>query len=94
MLILVVGCASGVTPTPQAAKVRITSNAEVVKQCKFMGNVTAKATGGTWATTPGERAQLRMQQETLDLGGDTVLIAATAADARVAHTTGEAYKCQ
>ena len=86
-------CASGVTPTAASAKVRVTSNPDVVKPCKFLGNVSAKAVGGTWATTPGERAQQRLQQQTLDLGGNTVFIASNSADARVAAETGEAYQC-
>jgi len=94
LAVLVAGCAAGVAPTPAAAKIRVTSNPDVVKPCKFLGNVSAKAVGGTWATTPGERAQARLQQEALDLGADTVFIAANTADARVAATTGEAYKCQ
>lgn len=93
LVALVLGCAAGVTPTTRSASVRVTSNPEVVRPCEFLGNVTAKAVGGTWATTPGERAQRRLQEETLKLGGDTVYIASDSADARVASVTGEAYRC-
>jgi hypothetical protein len=82
--------ASCVSTTPEGAKVRITSNPDVVKGCQFLGNV--KATSG-WGGNAGtglatSNTEKTLQNKTAELGGNVIFINSSGI-----HATGEAYKC-
>lgn len=87
VLVVLAAC---VSTSPGGAKVRVTSNPDVVKGCEFLGNV--KATSG-WGGPAGtglgtSNTEKTLQNKTAELGGNVVFIIASGV-----HATGEAYRC-
>lgn len=88
LLVVLLGC---VSTTPGGERVRVTSNPDVVKGCKFLGNV--KATSG-WGGSAGtglasSNTEKTLQNKTAALGGNVVYVVASGI-----HASGEAYACQ
>jgi hypothetical protein len=86
--LLVFGCVSA---NPEAQKVRVTNNPDVVRGCEFLGNV--KAMSG-WGGSAGGGIAAANIEETLKerthaLGGNVVFMVANASS----RGTGEAYRC-
>lgn len=85
-----VGCA---TTTGDADRVRVTSNPETIKGCKFIGEVHG---GGGWGnpfnsvSMTGENA---MRKHAYSMGADTVLISYQHGHGALGVTAGEAYQC-
>lgn len=79
-----------VSTTPQGAKVRVTSNADVVRACQFLGNVKATSSfGGSGGTgIAGSNTEKTLQNKTAALGGDVLFVVASGI-----HASGEAYRC-
>lgn len=79
-----------VSTTPQGARVRVTSNPDVVKPCKFLGNVRATSGWGGSAGTglAGSNTEKTLQNKTASLGGNVVFVVASGI-----HASGEAYRC-
>jgi hypothetical protein len=79
-----------VSTTPQGAKVRVTSNPDVVKPCQFLGNVKATSGwGGSGGTgLAGSNTEKTLQNKTASLGGNVVFVVASGI-----HASGEAYRC-
>lgn len=80
-----------VSASPEAQKVRVTNNAEVVKGCEFLGNVNAMS---GWGGTSGSgiaahNIEETMKERAFKLGADTVYIVGNAGS----KGTGEAYRC-
>lgn len=81
------GC---LTASPQAEKIRVTSNPEIVRGCKFLGNVKA-STGfhGSGQTIGENNVEVTMRERTLGLGGDTLFWVKGGLAGE-----GEAYRCE
>lgn len=79
-----------VSTTPQGAKVRVTGNPDVVKACRFLGNVKATSTfhGGA-AGLAGSNTEKTLQNKTASLGGNVLFVVASGI-----HASGEAYRCE
>lgn len=89
--IAVVGCASN---NPNANMVRVTDNTEVVRSCKFVGNVRAASMFG--GAIGDERATTELQSKVADLGGNVLYLLTSKSGKSVADgasATGEAYRC-
>ena len=91
---LLLACAalflSCVSTTPQGAKVRVTSNSDVVRGCEFLGNVKATSGWGGPAGTglAGSNTEKTLQNKTAERGGNVLFIVASGI-----HASGEAYRC-
>lgn len=90
-VLLTLTVASCVSTTPAGEKVRVTSNPDVVKGCKFLGNVKATSGWGGSAGTglAGSITEKTLQKETADAGGNVVFIVSSGI-----HASGEAYRCE
>jgi hypothetical protein len=90
-VLLAVTVASCVSTTPAGEKVRVTSNPDVVKGCRFLGNVKATSGWGGSAGTglAGSNTEKTLQNKTADLGGNVVFIVSSGI-----HASGEAYRCE
>ena len=81
------GC---VTLSGKGAQVRITSNPEIVRECKFLGNVKSTSGWGGSAGTglAGSNTEKSLQNSTADLGGNVLFVISSGI-----HASGEAYYC-
>lgn len=86
--VMIVAC---VSTTPAGEKVRVTSNSDVVKGCKFLGNVKATSGwGGSGGTgLAGSNTEKTLQNKTAELGGNVVFVVSSGI-----HASGEAYRCE
>ncbi len=80
-----------ITASPAAEKVRMTSNPEVVRGCKFLGNVRATSGWGGSAGTgiAGHNTDVTLREKTARLGGNVVYVVESGI-----HASGEAYLCE
>lgn len=87
-VVVLTGCVSA---SPSAEKVRTTSNPEVVRGCKFVGNVRATSGWGGAAGTgiAGHNTDVALREKTAKLGGNVVYVV----EAGI-HASGEAYLCE
>lgn len=88
--------------TPAARNVRSTSDPEVVRGCRFLGNVHATSfllaahilrsgfAGGFWKHLGRDNRDVALRKKTAKLGGNVVLIRISETNS----TAGEAYKCE
>lgn len=83
--------ASCVSTTPAGEKVRVPGNPDVVKGCKFLGNVKATSGWGGSAGTglAGSNTEKTLQNKTAELGGNVVFVVSSGI-----HASGEAYRCE
>jgi hypothetical protein len=92
--IMVSGCAS---LTAQGKLVRVTSNPDVVRGCKFVGNVKASSGwGGPAGGNMGEdQVQTKLQNETAEMGGNVLYLTSNRAGGYGGSSRGigEAYRC-
>jgi hypothetical protein len=88
LVILLGGCVSA---SPDAQKVRVTSNSDVVKNCQFLGNVKAMSGWGGPAGSgmAGHNIEETLKERTHKLGGNVVFLIGN----QGSKGTGEAYKC-
>jgi hypothetical protein len=82
--------------TPAGEAVRVTSNPEVVKQCKFVGEVFGRdrmngGLAGQWAAE--ENANRRIRNRAAEMGGNVVLLVTDSTGFSGSTKRGEAYKC-
>lgn len=94
VLVLAIGCA---TASPQAEAVRVTTNPEAVKGCAFIGNVQGKESG--WGGTAGQNiaennAHVRLRENAVKMGADTVLLMTSNVGFSGAVQRGEGYRCK
>lgn len=89
-LLCALGCVS-VTPAMQG--VRVTNNPDVVRGCKFMGNVT---TGAFWRTGAKD-SENAFRKRVVELGGNVGYVVSTTSGRDglgSAAYSGEAYRCE
>lgn len=88
LLSLLLGC---VSLSPAGAQVRITSNPEVVRGCKFLGNIKSTSGWGGAAGTglAGSNTEKALQNQTANLGGNVAFVVSSGI-----HASGEAYNCE
>ena len=82
--------------TPGGQKVRITSNPDVVRPCKFIGEVTGadRMNGGTMGQGAAEEnANRRLRNNAAAIGADTVFVGLSTTNTSGSVQRGEAYKC-
>jgi Domain of unknown function (DUF4156) len=89
ILLVFTGC---VSLSPQEAAVRVTSNPEVVRGCRFLGNVRDTATKLAHGS-PATAVEDMLKKETAALGGNTVLVATITSTGKGTTESGEAYSC-
>jgi Domain of unknown function (DUF4156) len=82
------GC---ISTSPAGEKVRTTNNPEVVRGCKFLGNVRATSGwGGPAGTGIAEHnTDVALREKTAKLGGNVVYVVESGI-----HAAGEAYLCE
>lgn len=84
--------------SPAGQRVRVTNNADVVRDCEFVGNVKASSGwGGPAGGNIGEdQVQVKMQNETAELGGDVLFLTSAKAGGYGGSSRGigEAYNCK
>lgn len=92
--ILASGCAS---LSAEGKLVRVTNNPDVVRGCKFVGNVKASSGwGGPAGGNIGEdQVQTKLQNETAEMGGNVLYITSNRAGGYGGSSRGigEAYQC-
>jgi hypothetical protein len=90
-----IACAS---LSPAGQGVRVTVNPDVVRGCEFVGNVKASSGwGGPAGGNIGEdQVQIKMQNETAELGGDVLFLTSNQAGGYGGSSrgVGEAYNCK
>lgn len=82
------------TLTPGGQQVRVTTNADVVRGCRFVGNVSSGSGFGGGAGQ--ERTQIDLQNKTAQMGGNVLYLATSGggwAPNGGAWASGEAYFC-
>lgn len=92
-LVFACGCVSLSTG---GAAVRITANPDVVKDCKFVGQVSGSdhMWGGTAAQGIAEQnATAELQNKAADMGANTVFLARSSTGFSGSSQLGEAYVC-
>jgi hypothetical protein len=92
-LLTMVGCSS---LTPEGSAVRITSNPDVVKGCKFIGQVEGSdhMNGGLLGQGAAENnATVRLQNEAAAMGANTVFLSRSSTGFSGSSQLGEAYSC-
>lgn len=93
--IAVTGCVT-TTLTPAGAKVRVTSNPDVVKPCKFIGEVRGadRMNGGMMGQGAAEEnANRRLRNNAAAMGADTVFVGTSTTNTSGSIQRGEAYVC-
>ena len=90
-LVAMLAVSACVSTTPAGERVRVTSNPDVVKSCKFLGHVKATSGWGASAGTglAGSNTEKTLQNKTAALGGNVVFVVASGI-----HASGEAYACE
>jgi hypothetical protein len=86
-LVLVTGC---ISMTPEERAVRVTQNPDVVKTCKFLGNV---RDDGAAINGPATRVEDMLKKRTAALGGNTLMLTSMTSDGTIIAGSGEAYSC-
>jgi uncharacterized protein DUF4156 len=91
LALLLTGC---VSITPDGERVRVVRNANYVKDCKSLGEVTSRSAWGGMMTEVGYESDSRaLRNDTAARGGNTVLIH-TEREGFGTYTRGEAFRCQ
>jgi uncharacterized protein YbjQ (UPF0145 family) len=82
--------------TPAGQTVRITSNPDVVRPCKFIGEVTGadRMNGGTMGQGAAEEnANRRLRNNAAAMGANTVFVGVSTTNTSGSVQRGEAYQC-
>jgi Domain of unknown function (DUF4156) len=82
--------------TPAAQKVRVTTNVEVVRGCKFVGEVKAsdRMNGGMFGQDAAEEnTYRRLKNRAAQIGGNVVLLNRASTGYSGATARGEVYRC-
>lgn len=90
---LSIGCA---TVTPAGQKVRVTANPEVVRGCKYIGEV--KGSDRMWGGLAGQgiaedNAVIRLKNKDAAMGGNVVLMTVASTNTSGSSQRGEAHFC-
>jgi hypothetical protein len=80
---------SCVALTSEGEKVRVTTNPDVVRGCRFIQTVSATSGwGGSASGTGTANTEATLRNRTAKLGGNTLFLAQAGV-----HSSGEAYDC-
>jgi len=91
LILLLAGC---VTARPEAQRVRVTNNPEIVRPCEFLGNVRALSLMGSGGIGR-HNIEETLKQRTHELGGNVVYIVdQTSGREDIGSGIGEAYSCR
>jgi hypothetical protein len=95
-IFLSTGAISCISTTPEGSKVRITTNPDVVRACKFLGEV--RGTERMWGGTAGQGAAQdnavnRLKNKTAEMGGNVVFLNSATTNTSGSTQIGEAYRC-
>lgn len=94
-LLLAAGCVT-TQLTPAAERVRVTSNAAALKECKLIGNVDAsdRMNGGMLGQMAAEEnASRRLRNKAAEMGANTVLLVSSTTGMSGSRSRAEAYAC-
>lgn len=94
-LSLVTGCVT-TQLTPEAQAVRVTTNADAVKNCKYIGAVDGsdRMNGGMVGQMAAEEnANRRLRNNAAKMGANVVLMATSTTGMSGSRERGEAYAC-
>ncbi len=82
--------------TPEGAKIRVTSNPEIVRNCKYISNVRGSdhMNGGIGQGAAAENSMREIQNKTAELGGNTLHLVTNNIGWGGAEIRGEAYFCK
>ena len=89
-------CARAVNLSPAAEAVRVTSNPDAVKGCKFIAEVTGadRLNGGMMGQMAAEENATRfLKKNASEAGANTVLVSASTTGMSGSRKRGEAYAC-
>jgi len=93
-LLFIIGCAG---LSPEGARVRLTNNPDVVKDCTFVANVKGKSGwGGPAGGQIGEdQVEIKMKNQTATIGANTLYLISSKAGGYGGSSrgVGEAYRC-
>lgn len=96
MTLAILGGCVTTTLTSAGEKVRFTSNPDVVRPCKYLGEVTGadRMNGGTMGQGAAEEnANRRLRNNAAQMGGDTVFVSTSTTNTSGSVQRGEAFKC-
>jgi len=82
--------------TPAAERVRVTSNAAALKDCKLVGNVDAsdRMNGGMMGQMAAEEnTSRRLRNKAADMGANTVLLVSSTTGMSGSRSRAEVYSC-
>lgn len=82
--------------SPEAERVRVTSNPEAVKGCTLLGPIDAsdRINGGIAGQMAAEEnAQRRLRNKAAEMGANTVLLATSTTGMSGSRARGDAYAC-
>lgn len=88
------GCAT--TLSNKGSLVRVTSQAEEVKDCKYLGQVTSSSSWGGFAATGlgFENAMNELKNKAAEMGGNVLLTQVISNTMGGTRMIGDAYYCQ
>jgi hypothetical protein len=91
VFLLIIGCAG---LSPEGARVRLTNNPDVVKDCTFIANVRGTSGwGGAAGGSIGDRqVETKMKNQTAKIGGNTLFLIYSKTGF-TPRGVGEAYRC-
>ena len=95
-LLAFTACARAVNLSPAAEAVRVTSNPDAVKGCKFIAEVTGadRLNGGMMGQMAAEENATRfLKKNASEAGANTVLVSASTTGMSGSRKRGEAYAC-
>ena len=81
-----------------ADKVRVTSNADIVKGCEYLGDTKAQSNqaamwGGGASNVDEENVHTMLKNQAFKMGGNVVLLQSSAATPGTTIFRGEVYRC-
>lgn len=81
---------------PGADAVRVTSNGETVKDCKFLGEIKAsdRMNGGFGQGAAEENTDRRLKNQAIEMGGNVVLLNRANTSYFGSSARGEVYACE
>jgi hypothetical protein len=96
LLAVLVAAVSCVSTTLKGSKVRITTNPDVVRGCKYIGQV--RGSERMWGGMAGQGAAQdnavnRLKNKTAEMGGTVVFLNSATTNTSGSTQIGEAYRC-
>lgn len=92
LLVMLTGC---VTLSEQGSRVRVVSNPDAVKGCKYLAQVTSSSSwGGLASGLAFDNAMAELKNKTAQIGGDTAFTSVMLSSWGGTRIVGDAYACQ